>query len=145
MAVRLNSVYQPLTRSTQVEDSRLKALYGYKAATAANNVLNGKTPDGTKAASKDNSLKVSVSIGTSKQQSETDAAQVSVQQSTITAGGNVNVIAAGSGKKDAAGKAVDGDITIVGSNVKGQDISLTAARDVNLKSAENTTNTKTTN
>ncbi|SEJ98022.1 Haemagluttinin repeat-containing protein, partial [Propionispira arboris] len=141
----INSVYQPLTRSTQVEDSRLKALYGYKAATAANNVLNGKTPDGTKAASKDNSLKVSVSIGTSKQQSETDAAQVTVQQSTITAGGNVNVIAAGSGKKDAEGKAVDGDITIVGSNVKGQDISLTAARDVNLKSAENTTNTKTTN
>ncbi|MCE5287479.1 MAG: hemagglutinin repeat-containing protein [Pelosinus sp.] len=140
----INSVYQPLKRSSQVVDSRLKALYDYKAVTAANNISKGKTPDGSQTASKDNSLEVSVSIGTSKQESQTDSLQVTTQQSTIAAGGNVNITATGSGAKDTDGKVMDGNINIIGSSVNGQDITLNAAKDINLTSAENTTGTQTT-
>ncbi|WP_309477101.1 hemagglutinin repeat-containing protein [Trinickia acidisoli] len=58
--------------------------------------------------------------------------------STLTAGGNVTIVATGSGAKDANGNATDGDITASGTQITGQNVELSAARDIDLQSAQDT-------
>ena len=58
--------------------------------------------------------------------------------STLHAGGTVSIVATGSGAKDANGFATDGDINARGTQISGQDVLLNAARDINLQSAQDT-------
>ncbi|CUH94301.1 hypothetical protein P22_0367 [Propionispora sp. 2/2-37] len=137
----IQGVYQPAKRASEVEDSRLKALYDYKAVKAADNLSRGKNADGS--TKKDGGLSVSISLGTSKKRSETNAEAATATPSQVTAGGDVSITA--TGEKDAAGNHIGGgDLNITGSAIDGQNIHLSAANDVNLTAAENTTSTKTT-
>ncbi|SEP27465.1 two-partner secretion domain-containing protein [Propionispora vibrioides] len=138
----IQAVYQPAKRATEVEDSRLKALYDYKAVKAVDNLSKGKNADGSDP--KGGGLSVSVSLGTTKQQSETNAEAVTAAPSQVTAGGDVNITA--TGVKDKDGQVIDGgDLNIIGSTVDGKNIHLKAANDVNLIAADNTTQSETTN
>ncbi|BDC44372.1 hypothetical protein PTKU15_76690 [Paraburkholderia terrae] len=56
--------------------------------------------------------------------------------STLTVGGTATLVAAGSGNKDAAGYATDGDINARGTQITAHDETLNAARDINLQSAK---------
>ncbi|SHI83662.1 two-partner secretion domain-containing protein [Propionispora hippei] len=137
----IQAVYQPAKRATEVEDGRLKALYDYKAVKAVDNLSKGKNADGSDP--KGGGLSVSVSLGTTKQQSETNAEAVTAAPSQVTAGGDVNITA--TGVKDKDGQVIDGgDLNIIGSTVDGKNIHLKAANDVNLMAADNTTRSETT-
>ena len=137
-----NVTIQAAKRATEVEDSRLKALYDYKAVKAVDNLSKGKNADGSDP--KGGGLSVSVSLGTTKQQSETNAEAVTAAPSQVTAGGDVNITA--TGVKDKDGQVIDGgDLNIIGSTVDGKNIHLKAANDVNLIAADNTTQSETTN
>nr|WP_304437575.1 hemagglutinin repeat-containing protein [Propionispora sp. 2/2-37] len=88
-------------------------------------------------------MSVSISLGSSKKQSETNAEATTAAGSQVTAGGDVSITA--TGVKDEQGRVIDGgDLNIVGSSIDGQNIHLSAANGVNLTAAENTTSTKTT-
>ncbi|MFM0365730.1 hemagglutinin repeat-containing protein [Paraburkholderia sediminicola] len=65
--------------------------------------------------------------------------------STLAAGGTVTLVATGSGAKDANGVATDGDINARGTQITAQDVTLNAARDVNLQSAHDTTKQNSSN
>mgnify|MGYP001157878514 CR=1 FL=1 len=129
-----------IKRSGQVEDNRLKALYVYKAGREI--VDANKNIDKAKADKKDTTkLSVSVGIGSTSQKSETTTQITTAQGSTLTSDGKIKLIATGSGAKDADGKVTDGDLNVIGSTVEGQDVLLSAARDINLQSAVNTSDT----
>ncbi|MDT8903388.1 hemagglutinin repeat-containing protein [Anaeroselena agilis] len=130
------SAASDVRRISNVSDERLQALYAYKAYTDAKDAYN---------ALKDGSpLSVSVSIGSTKYSTETVSSLSSAQGSQVSAGGNVNITATGSGATDAAGKAADGSVNVVGSGVSGENVTLTAAKDVNLVAADNATTTTNT-
>jgi filamentous hemagglutinin len=83
-------------------------------------------------------IKATVSIGGGSSHSDSQSSSLSNDGSTLHAGGNVNLIATGSGKKDASGFATDGDINARGTQISGQNVTLNAARDINLQSAQDT-------
>lgn len=126
-------------RAGEVSDSRLQALYGYKAAKEIKDLGQALKKGDLK---KDVSL--NVSIGSSKFKSETVTAETFARGSTLTSDEDINLTATGSGAQTSDGKAADGDVNIIASTVTGQNVSITAAKDVNLQSAENTyqSNTK---
>lgn len=124
-------------RIGNVSDERLKALYAYKAAQELKE-LGKYAGDLTK------DVSINVSVGSTRYSTETVSTATSAQGSTVTAGGNVSIKATGSGAKDAAGRAADGDVNILGSTVGGRNVTLDAAKDVNLVAADNT-DTSTTN
>jgi filamentous hemagglutinin len=83
-------------------------------------------------------IKATVSIGGGSSHSDSQSSSLSNDGSTLHAGGNVNLIATGSGKKDASGFATDGDINARGTQISGQNVTLNAAHDINLQSAQDT-------
>ena len=93
---------------------------------------------------KDNDLSINVSIGSSSTKSVTVTTETSAQGSTLTAGENLTLTATGSGATDTTGTATDGDLTVAGSSLSGENIDLTAANDINLVSADNTAVSTTT-
>ncbi|GBG57802.1 toxin CdiA [Sporomusaceae bacterium FL31] len=139
----IQGVAQPLKRADEVEDGRLKALYDYKAVKAVDNLSKGKNADGSKP-NKNNGLTVSISLGTTKEQRETNYQVTNATPSQVTAGGDLTIKAVGSGAKDEQGKASDGNLNIIGSKIDGQNIYLGASKDVNLIAEQNTTSTDTT-
>ncbi|WP_215830891.1 hemagglutinin repeat-containing protein [Pelorhabdus rhamnosifermentans] len=128
----IGSAVNNIQRSTEVSDSRLKALYDYRAAETLtkDDTLKNISKNGVKAITSGGSI--SVSLGTSQTRSETNSEIVTAQSSQLTAGQNLNIAAFG------------GDITIKGSQLDGKNINLTAAKDVNLEAAQNTTHNQTT-
>ncbi|MBL5980374.1 hemagglutinin repeat-containing protein [Comamonas sp. NyZ500] len=81
--------------------------------------------DPTKAAS------ISISLGSSKSQSNTAQTSDSARGSTVKAGGNVNILAQGAG--------ADSSILVRGSDIAaGQDATLAAEGDIRLQAAQNT-------
>ena len=137
VATGMNLAYD-VRRAGQVSDGRLAALYGYKAFEEfkkLNTGFNGDWKSG---------IAISVSLGSQRNSWEAVSSATSTQGSTVASAGNVNITATGSGATDAAGKAADGSVNVVGSGVSGENITLTAAKDVNLVAADNvTTTTKT--
>ncbi|WP_253185617.1 hemagglutinin repeat-containing protein [Burkholderia plantarii] len=76
---------------------------------------------------------ISVSYGSSKSSSTTDASSLTNSGSTIRAGGNVTVTATGGALLDANGRPIDGDLTVLGSTISaGGTTALTANRNVDL-------------
>jgi filamentous hemagglutinin len=90
-------------------------------------------------------IKVTVSIGGGSSHSESQNSSVTNDGSTLKADGNVTLIATGSGAEDANGNALDGDINSRGTQITGQNVTLNAARDINLLSALDTTQQKSSN
>ncbi|HDR9171952.1 TPA: hemagglutinin repeat-containing protein, partial [Burkholderia vietnamiensis] len=118
-------------------DSRLAALDKAQAGLAAYNAYQVGTAL-SKGPTSQPLIKATVSIGGGSSHSDSQSSSLSNDGSTLHAGGNVNLIATGSGKQDASGFATDGDINARGTQISGQNVTLNAARDINLQSAQDT-------
>ncbi|EGO64369.1 hemagglutinin repeat-containing protein, partial [Acetonema longum] len=99
-----------LERAGEVDDDRLAVLHGWKAIETGDKAW--QKAHGTDAKEKgdpkkDNpaQINVSVSIGSSKQESETTTHISTAVGSSLQSEGKVNIKAKGSGEKDSAGKA----------------------------------------
>jgi filamentous hemagglutinin len=122
----LNTAATTANEATKETDGRLAALQGMKAALSGVQAAQGSVLASENAADQ-NAIGVSLSYGSQSSKSEQHANQTQSQGSTLTAGNNLNIQATGS------------DINVQGSQLQaGKDITLNAARDVNLVSAENT-------
>jgi hypothetical protein len=86
------------------------------------------------------SVSINISIGSSSYETETNSSSSTAQGSILNAGGGVNITAIGSGAQN----ATNGDITVIGSTVTGQNIDLTATNAISLLAAENTVSNITT-
>lgn len=118
------------------KDSRVATLYGVQAGLAVANGIAGiqtVTSGGTSATA---AIKVTASIGGGSQSSESHSESRTHQGTTVKAGNAVTIVATGSGSKDTDGYARDGDITAHGAQIEGRTVNLSAARDVNLESAQ---------
>ncbi|SMD03908.1 Haemagluttinin repeat-containing protein [Sporomusa malonica] len=106
-------------RAGEVEDERLKALYGFKAQQDLKKLgdqLEGNFKDG---------LSINVSLGSSKMTVEQNTHVETVNTSNITAGGDVTI------------KATEGNVSLKATSVNATDVTLDAAKDINIESAQN--------
>ncbi|ASG19235.1 hemagglutinin repeat-containing protein [Salmonella enterica] len=132
----LNTTVETVQAAKSAGNSRSEALLGVKAAlSGAQAVQAGRLADAQgSGAGNNNTVGVSLSYGSQSSKSELRAEQTVAKGSTLTAGNNLSIQAAGSGVK-----GLDGDLTIQGSQIKaGNNVLLQANRDVDLVSAENT-------
>ncbi|OSN08202.1 filamentous hemagglutinin, partial [Lonsdalea iberica] len=157
----LNTAVSTAQKSRQESDSRLSALQGTKAALSgvqaaqawdhdsavtesanAQNAAAGVSSDDPKAAQgSTNTIGVTLSYGSQSSKSETHSESSQAQGSTLNAGRNLSITV--TGKNNGEGS---GDITIAGSQLKAAgDMTLDAARDINLLSAQNTEKTVSKN
>ena len=81
---------------------------------------------------------ITASIGSSKSRSSSESAQTIAVGSNVAAGNNLTLIATGDGSTGTDGFANSGDLNVTGSNLSGNNVDLSAARDVNFNSAINT-------
>ncbi|CAB3888327.1 hemagglutinin repeat-containing protein [Achromobacter ruhlandii] len=153
----LNTAVSTAQQARQESDGRLRTLQGAKAALSgvqaaqaferdglqtqaadARNAAAGVAPgDKDAAQGATNTIGVSLSYGSQSSRSETRSESQQAQGSTLNAARSVSIAATGTG--EAAGS---GDIALVGAQLKaGQDVSLTADRDISLLSAQNTEHT----
>ncbi|WGS49992.1 hemagglutinin repeat-containing protein [Paraburkholderia sp. D15] len=129
------TVNQSMNNASHAGDARLVALDTAQAGLAVYNAYKVATATNP---SQQALIKATVSIGGGSSSSESQSSQVANDGSTLHAGGTVNVVATGSGAKDANGIATDGDINSRGTQISGQNVVLNAARDINLQSAQDT-------
>ncbi|WP_261313705.1 hemagglutinin repeat-containing protein [Burkholderia ambifaria] len=132
------AVNQSMAHSARGGDSRLGAL---DKAQAGLTVYNAYQVADAMSAGKPTGqplIKATVSIGGGTSHSDSQSSSLSNDGSTLRAGSNVNLIATGSGAKDVDGFATDGDINARGTQISGQNVTLNAARDINLQSAQDT-------
>ncbi|NKG28875.1 filamentous hemagglutinin N-terminal domain-containing protein [Erwinia rhapontici] len=120
--------------SRMAELQRVKAgLDGYQAAQAVRGAI--QDPTNTEF------VGISLSLGMQKSRSESQSDQMTSAGSAIQAAQNLNIFANGTD-----GSTQDGDILVQGSKVQaGNEMLLSAARDITLKSAENTQLTSSSN
>lgn len=108
-----------IERADEVKDDRLKALYEVKAVKDINTLgkqLDGDLTDG---------LSINIGIGSTKITSEQNTHVETVNMSNITAGGDVTI------------KATEGNVTLKATTVNATDITLDAAKEINIESAQN--------
>ena len=79
------------------------------------------------------SIKISVSLGSQSMESSQDTYMTANTGSSFDAGGDVTVIARGD---EEAGR--DGDITVIGSDIRGENVTLIAKDDINLLASQDT-------
>ena len=120
------SLYAPISRMGEVQDDRLKAVYAWQTGRMIHdafkkNPLTGKT------------FSLDISFGTSKSYSRMESTTTEYAGSRIASGGNTNI------------SAGERDLTVRGSTVIGNDVSLTAKGNVRLEAGENTSITTTEN
>ncbi|WP_434133313.1 hemagglutinin repeat-containing protein [Sporomusa sphaeroides] len=116
-----------INRAGDVQDNRLQALYGFKAQQDLKQLgdkLEGNFKDG---------LSINVSIGTSKTKFEQSTHVETVNNSNITAGGDVTIT------------STAGDVNLKATNINAHDVTLDTAENLNIGSAQNVslTDTKT--
>ena len=122
------SLYAPISRMGEVQDDRLKAAYALQARRLIREKFGkGKNP------LKGQTFSLDISFGTSKFYSRMENIATEYAGSRIAAGGNTNVTAG------------ERDLTVKGSTVIGNDVSLTAKGNVRLEAGENTSITTTEN
>ncbi len=144
----LNSMVETVQAVSRESDSRLKTLAGVKAALSAGQgaqaarlAMAQREAAGTKAAAgggedgaQPQAVGVSISYGSQSSSSQQTRTQDTVSGSSVTAGDNLRI------------RATDGDITVVGSQLKaGQDLTLSATQDIRLLSGANTQHTEGSN
>ncbi|MBX9448166.1 hemagglutinin repeat-containing protein, partial [Dickeya chrysanthemi] len=144
----LNSMVETVQAVSRESDSRLKSLAGVKAALSAGQgaqatrlamaqreAAGAKTAAGSgEEGEQPQAVGVSISYGSQSSRSEQRQTQETVSGSSVTAGDNLRI------------RATDGDITVVGSQLKaGQDLTLAATQDIRLLSGANTQHTEGSN
>jgi filamentous hemagglutinin len=118
------------------KDGRVATLYGMQAGLAIANGIQGIQAVTSGGVSQTAAVKVTASVGGGSQRSESHSEASTNQGTTVKAGNAVTMVATGSGQKDADGFATDGDISGRGVQIEGKTVTLSAARDVNLESAQ---------
>lgn len=128
-----------LKRGSEVSDDRLKALYGVKAAQDAWIAGSGvaSAAGGAMQGGMD-AVRVELNIGSSKSKSTSELKQNEVRGSTLTAGGNVNMVATGQ-------NGTSGDLHVTGSGITGDKVTLVAQNDLILDAASNNREQTSTN
>lgn len=127
----LQSTHRLVKATTEVEDDRMKALGGAMAALTAYNAGSGisaavKEGDPSKAGG----FGINISIGSSSSQSNTTYTADNAAGSSIQAGGDVTLVAAGAGE--------DSNILVRGSEIAaGRDATLIADNRIDLIAAQN--------
>jgi len=129
----LNSAVTTAQSAKQSSDSRLAALKGTQAALSGVQAGQAVALDqarGTSDSGNNNTVGISASLGSQSSKSSSHMQSETTTGSTLNAGSNVTLRATGS------------DITVAGSQIKaGQDVTLDAARDVNLLASQDTQQT----
>jgi filamentous hemagglutinin len=120
-----NAAYHGAQRGSQVQDTRLQALYAvqsyYQASDAMNAAQGGASQNGV-----DGGINLQIGIGGSSASSQSTSHDETTYGSAIRSNGNVTIA------------ATNGDLNIIGSQVAGQDVTLAATNNLNLQSqAEN--------
>jgi filamentous hemagglutinin len=115
-------------------DARLDALAAATTGLAAKNAYDAVAKDPSNLGS----VGINVSLGTSHSNSSSTAASSTVAGSTLSAGRDVNIAAAGAG--------ANSDIDVIGSSIKaGRNATLNAEGDINLQAAQNADSQHSTN
>jgi len=128
-----------IKRGSEVRDDRLKALYGVKAAQDMWVAGSGAASVAGGAAGGDmNAVRVELNVGSSKSTSTSELKQNEVRGSTLTAGGDVNMVATGQ-------NGTSGDLHITGSGVTGKNVTLVAQNDLLFDAASNNSEQKSSN
>lgn len=129
----VNNAVTTAQSAKQSSDSRLAALQGTQAALSGVQAGQAVALDQAKGSSdkrNNNTIGVSASIGSQSSKSSSHMESETTTGSTLSAGNNVTIKATGS------------DITVAGSQIKaGKDVTLEAARDVNLIASQDTQQT----
>ena len=132
------SIIQPLERASQVEDNRLKALYGVKAGEEIKDGLKGlkqsysdlkKGGDAAKKA-KNDLVNIRIGIGSQKSKAESQSNTTIEQGSSVKAKGDVAIT------------STKEDINIHGSSLEGENVALNASKDLNVTASTNTNKIK---
>ncbi len=113
--------------ATESKDSRLKAVYAWKAANEIKDI--GKQFDkatGKSVEDKNGAFNISLSFGSQQQKSENTSQLRQAQGSNIQSDEAIHI------------KANAGNIDVVGSTVKGKTVDLEAGKDINMIAANNT-------
>ncbi|WP_235851374.1 hemagglutinin repeat-containing protein [Paraburkholderia acidicola] len=134
------SIQQSQAISSGAGDARAKALHGIAAAGDAAMAVAGMTGGSLV---KNPSVGVQLSFGTSQSKSTSSEDQTTQTGSTVKAGGTTSFTATGGG--DNASAPGNGNITIAGSDVSGNNVALTAKNQVNLVNTTNTDSTRSSN
>ena len=122
----IDKVWSPAQRATEVSDSRLAALYGVKTGIELEKAISSGVDLGNK-----NNWSINIGFGTSKSKSESSSTTIISQGSNISAVGDVNITAR------------EKDLTIAGSTVSGENVTLEAKENVNITASDNTNTSKT--
>ncbi|EPT0358268.1 hemagglutinin repeat-containing protein [Enterobacter cloacae] len=129
----VNNAVTTAQSAKQSSDSRLAALQGTQAALSGVQAGQAVALDQAKGDSdkrNNNTIGISASIGSQSSKSSSHMESETTTGSTLSAGNNVTIKATGS------------DITVAGSQIKaGKDVTLDAARDVNLIASQDTQQT----
>ncbi|MFY2006014.1 hemagglutinin repeat-containing protein [Achromobacter xylosoxidans] len=122
-----------LQQAGEAKDGRLAAVKVGQAAyqvVQANRMMEAAKADNASAAQKEAaSAQIQISLGASKSVSETRRTQDTAFASSVMAGGDLSLMAAG--EKDAAGT---GNVSIIGSDLAGRNVLLAATNDLMLQS-----------
>ncbi|HZX77187.1 hemagglutinin repeat-containing protein [Lysobacter sp.] len=142
------TVYDSSKRAGEVEDDRLKGLYAAKAGQALFSDAAGSNgrdgieqikglddlnpqivtgADGKKTVEGTGGMSLRIGIGASSSKSSVETHETTVQGSNIRSNGNVAIIAR------------EGDLTVSGSRVEGENVALAAKNDIVLQSAQEST------
>ncbi|MFH7109911.1 hemagglutinin repeat-containing protein [Achromobacter xylosoxidans] len=126
-----------LQQAGEAKDGRLAAVKVGQAAyqvVQANRMMEAAKADNASAAQKEAaSAQIQISLGASKSVSETRRTQDTAFASSVMAGGDLSLMAAG--EKDAAGT---GNLSIIGSDLAGRNVLLAATNDLMLQSQAET-------
>ncbi|EOC1317874.1 hemagglutinin repeat-containing protein [Cronobacter turicensis] len=139
----VNSAVSAAQSAKEQSDSRLAGLQATKAALSGAQAVQAARLDAAKGGDPANNASIGVmaSLGSQSSKSTSHFEQDTTTGSTLNAGNDLNITATGKGKG-----ANNGDISIGGSQLKaGNDISLNAARDINLTSSANTQKLESSN
>ncbi|WP_336769044.1 hemagglutinin repeat-containing protein [Pantoea endophytica] len=127
--------------ASEAGDDRLKALGAVKALESGWAMSGAAGQSATALANGDMSnagIKISLSVGASKSKSSSEYSSNTVSGSSLSGGGNVAVVATGA-------NGTSGDVTLAGSGITGNNVTLAAAHDLNLVAASNNIEQKSSN
>lgn len=122
-------------------DDRLKALNAVKMLESGWAMSGAAGQSATALAKGDMNnagIKISLSVGASKSKSSSEFSSNTVSGSSLSGGGNIAVVATGA-------NGASGDVTLAGSGITGNNVTLAAAHDLNLVAASNNTEQKSSN
>lgn len=122
-------------------DDRLKALNAVKMLESGWAMSGAAGQSATALAKGDMNnagIKISLSVGASKSKSSSEFSSNTVSGSSLSGGGNIAVVATGT-------NGASGDVTLAGSGITGNNVTLAAAHDLNLVAASNNTEQKSSN